>query len=71
MKYYDTALEHVDIETILTTTQSLAQTQTQYTFNCHGVSTFYQHRVVDLIQLNYHKFNIMYIKSKDTRLLIN
>jgi len=67
---HDTALDHVDIETILTTTQPLAQTQTQYTFIHHVVSTFCQHRVVDLIQLNNHKFNIMYIKSKDTKLLI-
>jgi len=67
---YDTPLEHADIETI-PTAQPLAQTQTQYTFIHHGVSTFHQNRVVDLIQLNYHKFSIMYIKSKDTKLLIN
>lgn len=67
----DTPLEHADIETNLETTQPLARTHTQYTVIHHGVSMFRQHRVVHFIQLNYHKFSIMYITSKDTKLLIN
>lgn len=59
-----TPLEHADNETDLTTTQPLAQTQTQYTVIHHGVSTLCKLRAVHFIQLNYHKFSIMYIKSR-------